>query len=370
MSIIPQISQKDTKYWVALSLFPKFGPRRFKSLREYFNDLQAAFHSDASGLRGAGIPAPLALEFISWRKNIDPDFEMEKLAREQISVVTLADAAYPPLLKEIYDAPPLLYYRGVLQTNTTLCLAVVGSRKYSAYGRRATETIAGGISRAGISIVSGLALGIDALAHETALAQSGATVAVLGSGVNDMAVYPAENRSLARRIISSGGLVLSEFPCGTPGFKYNFPQRNRVIAGLCAGTLVIEASEKSGALITARYALEAGRDVFAVPGDIFQINSAGTNNLIKSGAIMATSTQDILDGLGIANAKATVTARTSLPATQTESDVAALLRTESLHANQLARRLKLDTASLNATLLTMELKGMVRNVGGGNYVLS
>src|SRR3989339_143194 len=368
MSIITHVSQKDVKYWVALSLFLKFGPRRFQRLREYFPDMQAAFCTDAAGLRNAGISQALAAEFIARRETINPDFEMEKLAREQIGVVTLADSAYPALLKEIYDAPPLLYYRGSLQKNTALCLAVVGSRKYSSYGQRVTETIAGGASEAGISIVSGLALGIDALAHEAALAQRGATVAVLGSGINDAAIYPATNRGLARRIIAHGGLLLSEFPYGTPAFKYHFPQRNRVIAGLCAGTLVIEASEKSGALITARHALEAGREVFAVPGDIFRINSAGTHNLIKNGAIVTTSAQDILDGLGIVNAKATVAARTSLPATKIESDITKLLRTESLHINQLARSLALDTAAVNATLLTMELKRMVRNTGGGNYI--
>ena len=369
MSITHNVSEKkDTKYWVALSAFLKFGPRRFQLLQEYFPTMQNAFYADAATLRQAGIAEAAAAEFAAWRRLIDPDTEMAKLERENIAVVTVADNHYPALLKETYDAPPVLYYQGDLSVNTALAIAVVGSRKYSAYGQRATERIVGGCAQAGISIVSGLALGIDTLAHQAALANSGRTVAVLGSGINR--IYPAANFGLAREIMEQGGLLLSEFPYGAPALKHHFPQRNRVIAGLCAGTLVIEASEKSGALITARHALEANRDVFAVPGDIFHPNAAGVNALIKNGAILTATAQDVLNGLGVTDVKATVMARTALPQTENEKRIAAVLNAEAKHINQLARLLTLDTPTVNATLLTMELKGLVRNLGGGNYVLS
>jgi len=370
MSRSSNFSQKDIKYWVALSCFPKFGPKRFKQLIDYFPNLEQAYSAHLNELKNAGISPAIAEEFILWRQTINPDDEFEKLAREKVDITTINDENYPRLLKEIYDAPALLYYRGKLDKRSSFCLAVVGSRKFTSYGQRAVEYLIAQLAQTGLTIVSGLALGIDALAHNTTLNARGLTMAVLGSGVDRQSIYPATNRQLAERIIESGGAVISEFPLGTPPLKHHFPQRNRIIAGLSLGTLVIEAVEKSGALITAQLSLEYNREVFAVPGSIFNANSAGTNKLIRDGAKLTAKVDDILEALELKNINATVEAQTVIPANDTEEKILNVLNHEPMHINSIFRAVKLDTGTINGTLLTMELKGYVRNLGGGNYILS
>ena len=217
---------------------------------------------------------------------------------EEIKALTIFDKNYPAALKNIYDSPPILFYRGDLNCLNEKCLAVVGSRKASAYGRRATEFFTRDLAPY-FTIVSGLAYGIDSLAHEAALKNSGKAAAILGSGLDDKSIYPKSNLFLAKKIIESGGLLLSEIPPGLGPQKFHFPMRNRIIAGLSKGVLIIEAGEKSGTLITAKLGLENGNDIFAVPNNIFHPNAAGVNFLIKYGAHIATSAEDILSFYGI-----------------------------------------------------------------------
>jgi len=248
-------------------------------------------------------------------------------------------------------------------------LAVVGSRKFSSYGKMAAEKIIGILSQNNLTITSGLALGIDAIAHLTALEAGGRTIAVLGSGLDKENIYPSANRYLADKIISSGGTIISEFPIGTPPLKHNFPQRNRLIAGISIGTLVIEADEKSGALITARYALEQNREVFAVPGSIFSNQSRGTNKLIKQGAIPITAAEDIIEALNLAQATGPIDKKNIVPQTPEEEKIFLQLSHEPMHIDELMRLTKLDTSKINSTLTIMEMKGLVKNLGGMQYVI-
>ncbi|MBI2624262.1 DNA-protecting protein DprA [Candidatus Parcubacteria bacterium] len=279
----------------------------------------------------------------------------------KITIIGRTDSRYPTLLAEIAQPPQTLYVRGSLEALAAPCLAVVGTRTPSAYGKQIAPMLVAALTRAGITIVSGLAIGIDTLAHEAALESGGKTVAVLGSGVDETSVYPPENRTLVRRIVEAGGAVISEFPEGTEPKPFHFPQRNRVIAGLSRGVLVIEAREKSGALITANFALEENRDVFAVPGPITVPTSAGPNRLIASGAQAILNADDILEAWHL----------TELPLpTQIRRPDAPLLEyfpATPIHVDELVRSSGLDVAEVNVELAKLELAGYIRNLGGGVY---
>ncbi|MFA4941805.1 MAG: DNA-processing protein DprA [Patescibacteria group bacterium] len=365
---------ENLKYWVALNNFPKFGPIRFKKLLGHFfpkdKTLKNAFTAKSLELAEAGIEANIAEEFIAARNNINPEELVAKLEKENIKILTIVDEIYPKLLAEIYNPPALLYYRGVLDLQDDFSLAIVGTRKYTSYGQQATENITKDLVRNNITIISGLALGIDALAHLATLEAGGKTVAVLGSGLDRQSLYPSQNRYLADKIVSAGGAVISEFPLGTAPLKYNFPQRNRIISGLSLGTLVIEAAEKSGALITAAYALEQNREVFAIPGNIFSPVSAGPNKLIRDGAKPVASALDIIEALNLTQATAYLDNKKVLPETEEEKKIIAKLSFEPIHIDELVRQTGLDTATANSTLIIMEMKGMVKNLGGMNYILS
>jgi len=365
---------EELKYWVALNNFPKFGPIRFKKILGHFfaqdQTLKNAFLSSSSELTKAGIEENVAEEFIAARNNINPDELIIKLAKENIKVITVVDENYPKLLAEIYNPPALLYYRGALDLRDDFSLAVVGTRKYTSYGQQAVENITKDLVRNNITIISGLALGIDALAHLAALEAGGKTVAVLGSGLDRQSLYPSQNRYLADKIADAGGAVISEFPLGTAPLKYNFPQRNRIISGLSLGTLVVEAAEKSGALITAAYALEQNREVFAVPGNIFSCVSAGPNKLIKDGAKSVTSAFDIIENLNLTQATAYLDNKKILPESEEEEKIISKLSFEPIHIDELVRQTGLDAATANSTLVMMEMKGMVKNLGGMNYILA
>ncbi len=360
----------DLKYWVALNHFPKFGPARFKKLKKYFPDLKQAFLAPISELKQAGLEENLAAEFVAARDKINPDEIMEKLTRENIRVIILTDKNYPRLLQEIYSPPPLLYYRGNLEAKNEFTFAVVGTRKYTAYGRQITENLVADLARHNLTIVSGLALGIDTLAHATAMATGGRTLAVLGSGLDRQSVYPTANRYLLDEIIAGAGAIISEFPPGTPPLKHHFPQRNRIISGLSLGVLVVEAGEKSGALITANHALEQNREVFAVPGNIYSPASFGPNKLIKLGAKPVTAAADIIEALNLAQITAYVDNRKIMPETAEEEKIIACLTREPIHIDELIRQTELDTSLINSTLTIMEMKGMVKNLGGRQYVLA
>lgn len=291
-------------YYLAFSHFQKIGPVRLKRLENFFPDLAEAFRAPGAYLEKAGLEPALVSEFITWRSSFSLSRALSELEREKIAFVTWQEENYPRLLRELYDPPPILYYKGnwSLAIRRAGCyLAVVGSREHSPYAVRVVETLLPPISRAGIAIVSGLAHGVDALAHQKALNNQGQTIAVLGSGLSQDRLYPSANRGLAERIISNRGLLLSEFPPQTAPLKQNFPQRNRIISGLAQATLVIESRERSGSLITAACALEQNREVLAVPGEISSEFSLGPNNLIKQGAKVITRAEDILEIFQIGN---------------------------------------------------------------------
>ncbi|HLX55415.1 MAG TPA: DNA-processing protein DprA, partial [Ktedonobacteraceae bacterium] len=268
--------------WVALSRVTGIGPVGFKALLDYFHDdVEAAWKAGRLELARAGIARRAIENLLKQRATITPQEEMQKLQRMRIGVLTWKDKLYPPLLREIEDAPPLLYLYGKLTEADRFALAVVGTRNSSAYGKQVTERMVTELVRGDVTIVSGLALGIDTLAHSAALEAGGRTIAVLASGLD--IIYPPVNRALARRIVESGqGVLMSEYPPGSQPEGGNFPARNRIISGLSLGVLVVEAPEKSGALITADRALKQGRDVFAIPGSILSSRSAGAHRRWRS----------------------------------------------------------------------------------------
>jgi DNA processing protein len=363
-----QEPRPDLKYWVALNHFIKFGPAKFKRLRKYFPNMEAAFNSNFEGLKKAGIEENLANEFLSTRPQINPDQIMARVVKENLNVMVIGDENYPELLSEIYDPPPIFYYRGELDNYFNI--AIVGSRKHTSYGKNVTEEIARGLAQNNVAVVSGLALGIDAIAHSTAIEAGGKTIAVLGAGLDRQSIYPSSHRYLADKIEASGGAVISEFPLGAPALRHHFPQRNRIISGLSRGVLVIEAGENSGSLITAKCALEQNREVFAVPGSIYSNVSSGTNKLIKDGAISVTSVNDIIEALDLKQAITHLENKKIIPASREEEVILAHLSREPRHVNELIRLSTLDTRTINSTLIIMEMKGMVKNLGGMNYVIS
>lgn len=283
--------------------------------------------------------------------------------REEINTITKDDPTYPELLAKIYHPPSELYIRGSLPPPDALCFAVVGTRLMTAYGKQITNEIVTTLARAGIVIVSGLALGVDGEAHRATLEAGGKTIAVLGSGIDTPSVYPPRHRLLADQIVASGGAVISEYSPGSEPTRYTFPERNRIIAGLSVGTLIVEAKEGSGALITTQFALDEGREVFAVPGPVTSPTSFGPHMLIKRGATVVTCANDILDALGLATP-----AKKGEPELEgAEAQIFAVLSREPMHIDAIADATKLDISELTSILALMELKDLVRNVGGMNF---
>lgn len=362
---------QDIKYWVAFSRLNKIGAVRFKKIIDYFHgDLTAAWQAEAANFIKAGLEEKVVMEIIINRRAIEPEMEWEKLIKEEIKIIRFIDDDYPKLLKEIYNPPPLIYYRGSLNCLNQFCLAVVGTRRASNYGRQAVKEIVADLAKSNITVVSGLALGIDALAHEAALEHQGLTAAVLGSGADWQNIYPAGNRHLAKKIIEKDGCILSEHPLGALGLKHHFPLRNRLISGLSLGTLVIEAGESSGALITAKYALEQNREIFALPGSIYYPYSIGTNQLIKQGAKPITSARDVLEELNLIQATAFTANQKIIPENPEEEMLIKILTKEPIHIDKIARLSKLKVNSLASLLTLMEMKGLVRDLGGKNYILA
>lgn len=364
------IQQQDIKYWLALGRFSKFGSARLGKLLDFFGSPAAILTASQGELTEVGIEPELAAEFAVMRANLNPEQLLAELERERIKVLLLTDSAYPANLKEIHHPPRLLYYKGKLSSPEKINLAVVGSRKFSYYGKQVTESLVFELAKTGLTIVSGLALGIDALAHTAALAAGGRTVAVLGSGLDKQSIYPSANRYLADKIIAADGLIISEFPLGTEPLKHNFPQRNRLISGLSVGTLVIEASEKSGSLITAKFALEQNREVLAIPGSIYNPTSTGTNWLIKQGAAVITKTQDVLDALDLLSITNYTHKEKLIPHSEAEGRILPFLCLEAVHIDQLVRQSGLTAAEVSSELLLMEMRGTVKNLGGMMYVLA
>jgi DNA processing protein len=361
-------SAAELKYWVGFSKIPGIGRVKLARLQEYFSGLEHAWKAPARELERAGLDSKSAEVIAVLRPKIDLEREMEKLEQYKVRVLTCESPEYPWRLKEIYDYPPVLYVRGDLLAEDENCLAVVGTRRATVYGRQVTEEIVGDLARNGITIVSGLARGIDSIAHRAALEAGGRTLAVFGCGLD--IVYPAENLRLAREIMEHGALV-SEYPLGTKPKADNFPRRNRIMSGMSLGVLVIEAGESSGAMITAEQALEQNREVFAVPGSILSPASRGTNRLIKEcHAKLVQNYMDILEELNLTIIPRQMEMEELLPADETESRLLEQISHEPTHIDDICRTSGLGAAVVSSTLAMMELKGMVKQVGGMSYVLA
>jgi DNA processing protein len=282
-------------YYIAFNCLIDFTYQQYKLLLKSFSSLTKAFFSNYSDLIKSGLNLKTVSSFIKKRKDFDIERVLNQIKREEIKVCIFSDYDYPKLLKNIYNPPPLFYYKGNLNIDWDYSLSVVGSRKMTSYGEKVITKFIPILIQNNIAIISGLAIGIDSMAHKISLDNNGKTIAILGSGLNYYNIYPACNRDLVDKIIKNNGLVISEFPLNTPAFPYNFPQRNRIIAGLSKATLIIEANQKSGSLITAKYALEEGREVLSIPADIFNEVYNGNNELIKEGAAVVNKIDDILD---------------------------------------------------------------------------
>src|SRR3989339_665526 len=350
------MTNPDLPFWLGLTRFRKFGPIRMQKLLQGFPSMHDAFHASVSEFVHAQIESSVAEQFCQQRSQIDPQKELALLETHQIQIITITDPDYPLLLKEIYDPPALLFYRGILPKSERLHLAVIGSRKPSLYGKQVVKLLIEPLAKTKTVIVSGLAYGIDALTHKTTVDVGGTTVAVLGSGLDWNHLYPSSHKGLAKSIIQSGGALLSEFPIGIPPLKQHFPFRNRLIAELCKGTLVIEAAQKSGSLITARLALESGRDVYAVPGPIHSPLSLGPNNLIKMGAIPVTHVKDLLPH--IQETTKTTKEISYHPGSKEEQILYKLLSLEPLHIDDLIRESQLLPSKVTSILTLMEMKGV------------
>lgn len=353
---------REQAYWIALSCLTPLGARRIRRLVEAFGSAENAYTAGRDDLIAAGLPLRAAETVCRERQAIDPDEAARKVQSCGISVLTLYDAGYPDLLRQIYDPPAVLFFRGDIGVLAAPCVAVVGSRQASVYGRTVAEKLAGGLAAAGVVVVSGMARGIDTCAHTGALKADGKTAAVLGCGLD--ICYPPENRRL-REEIAQKGVIISEFPPGTQPKPAHFPLRNRIISGLSLATVVVEAGEKSGALITADCALEQGRDVFAVPGSVNSPNSRGCHRLIKEGAQIAESAADILQAMGMEAAKIR---KEEVKVTVRQSGILDAMQYEPVHFDDICHRSGIAAQQLAADLAELELAGLVTKTRGSFYL--
>ncbi len=353
------------RYWVGFNLVKGIGAVRLQRLLEVFGDAKSAWLASPGQLRSAGLGPSLVDSLVAQRGRTDLHRLWQRLEAQDVQVLTWEDEEYPRRLKEIDYPPPVLYLKGDLIPRDDLAVAVVGTRRMTTYGQRVTEDLVHTLVRNGLTIVSGLARGIDTLAHKCALEAGGRTLAVLGSGIDRL--YPPENRRLALEIQGSGA-VLSDYAPGTPPEASNFPPRNRIISGLARAVVVVEAGKKSGALITASFAAEQGREVFAVPGTVHAAQSKGTNRLLQLGAAPLLSPRDLLDELDLDLLHERREARAALPADAVERRLLAALGPEPVHIDEIGTLTALPAPQVSSTLSIMELKGLVRQVGGQRFV--
>jgi DNA processing protein len=358
----------DLRYWIALSMLPEVGPVGAGKLLSAFGTPEKIFDArvkDLLAVDGIGISRAKSITgFSSWGT---VEKQIKVIEREGMQAVHIGDSAYPEMLREIDDPPVVVYVRGDILPQDKYAIAVVGSRNLTHYGEAVAENISEELACMGFTIVSGMARGVDSISHRSAIKAGGRTIAVLGSGVD--VPYPPENRMLMNRI-AEAGYVLSELPPGSPPDKENFPKRNRLISGLSMGVLVVEATSKSGALITARCALEQGREVFAVPGSITSANSEGTNELIKKGASLTRMAEDILSELAPV-LKGFIRSRdkVKIEVTEEEGKLCNLLSGEPKQVDVISRESGLPASKVLAVLLGLELKGAVKQITGKRFYL-
>ena len=360
------MDDNERKYWVAFTRIPRVGTVRVREMERHFGTLSKAWAADSEELGRAGLDRRTAQNVVTRRPDINPDAEIEKLEAQQVQALTWHDPEYPAPLKEIHDPPPVLYVRGRLLPEDQRSVAVVGTRRVTAYGRQVAQQFSHDIAQSKVTVVSGLAYGVDAVAHRAALEAGGRTIAVMASGAD--VIYPREHENLAERITENGALV-SEHPVSTRPRAENFPRRNRIMSGIALGTVVVEASDRSGALITARHALEQNREVFAVPGNVFSPNSRGTNNLImRSGAKLVSDFKDVLEELNLSWVGQQIEMEALFPANEDESKIIGYLSNEPIHIDEITRSSGMDISTVSSVLAMMELRGMVRQTGGMSYI--
>lgn len=353
----------EKKYWIGFSAFNGIGPKRFALLRNYFGSARSAWEARLKELLAIGLEQKLVENFVKFRQDFDLNSYFLRLRENKIECQTLVDKNYPENLKKIDNPPYVLFVKGKIKPQDELALAVVGTRKMTAYGREVTESLTQQLVNFGLTIVSGLARGVDTIAHQTVLQNGGRTIAVLACGLD--IIYPPENKKLAEEIANGHGALVSEFPPGHQAVPGNFPARNRIISGLSLGTLVIEGAQDSGALITARHAADQGREVFAVPGPITSQNSAGPLLLIKQGAKLVYRVDDILEELNI-SAKG----KTCLPAGREirsenadEERILMVIKDEAKQIDEIVRETGMNVGEVMSLMTMMEIKGMVKNLG-------
>jgi len=367
------MSAEDVSDWIALNMIPGVGGATYRRLLNFFGSPGAALRASLKDLnRIRGLTPAVCQSIVDKRDKVSIDREMEMIQQRGCKIITIHDESYPPNLKAIYDPPQVLYVRGDLLPSDSMAVSIVGTRSASPYGKMVAEQISGHLAAKGITVISGMAYGIDTAAHKGCLNAGGRTIAVLGNGLS--VVYPARNIKLMEEAIHSGALI-SEFPMSMRPLRNNFPRRNRVISGLSLGTMVVEAPKRSGALITADFALEQGREVFAVPGQIFSETSGGTHDLIKQGAKLVESVEDIIEELP-SYALQPVTEedfkaeeeRMEIQLSADEKAVWKVIGSDQTHIDDISRQANLPSYKVSAALVMLELKGLVQQSAGKMFM--
>ncbi len=360
---LDRTSLPESAWWIALRQIPQVGPVRIRMLLDHFGAISTAWAAAAPELREV-LPASLVEEMHALRDKTDIAELYSRTTQNGVRVTCLVDDDYPALLKEVPSPPPVLYYRGQLVETDHAAVAIVGTRKVTAYGREMAHRIASDLAKAGVTIISGLALGVDGVAHRAALDAGGRTIAVLGSGID--VIYPGAHRDLARKIEAQGAVV-TDYPPGTQPDRFNFPPRNRIISGLSRGVVVIEAPERSGALITVDFAAEQGRDAFAVPGPVHAPASAGCLRILREGATLVRSADDVLEDLHIRKLHREETSPPPVALSDDERRLLAVLSSQPLHLDDIAEALSKSVGEVSGELMMLELQGHVHSAGGGYY---
>lgn len=355
---------KEKNYWLAFSVFQGIGPRRFKLLYDYFGSAEKIWGAKREAFLSTGLPLKIVNDLIKFRREFEPDSYSSYLKQKEIKFLTLMDKNYPKNLREIDDSPFVLYYQGEIKKEDELSIGVVGTRRPTVYGKEVTENLVTDLVACGLTVVSGMARGVDSIAHKTALNAGGRTMAVFACGLD--IIYPPENRKLSQEIVKNGAIV-SEFPLGIKPSLGSFPYRNRIISGLSLGVLVTEGAERSGSLITARRAAEQGREVFAVPGPITSRMSAATAKLLKDGAKLVRNVSDILEEFDV---KAKAPRHLRGGGSKEEKVLLELLRDGALQIDEIVRCSNLKIGKVASLLTLMEIKGKVRNLGGMVYTIN
>ncbi|MBX3070101.1 MAG: DNA-processing protein DprA [Thermomicrobiales bacterium] len=358
------IDHLERACWLAMSQIPGIGPVRAVALYQHFGNLSEAWRAPERELATV-LDSRTLQQVLAGRASVDPEALLESTTRLGITVITQVDAEYPRLLAQISGAPPVLYVRGKLLPEDDTAVAFVGTRRSTAYGRHVVAKLAGDLAAAGVTVVSGLALGIDGAAHQGALERGGRTVAVLAGGVD--VIYPSEHRSLAERITASGALI-SDYPPGTKPDAPHFPARNRLISGLSLATVVVEAPRRSGALITVNFAADQGRDVFVVPSNVDSAAGEGSNRLLRDGARAVTCAADILEDLGLAAREESEPDSPVEHLSDDERRILAVIGSEPRHMDEIVVTAGLSISQGAAIMTMLELRDLVRNVGSQHYV--